>query len=251
MSMKKTILLLVFTSLLVQQATQAESLDDIGDNIFEKKVLEVIMKHPDVIEKSMTLYVEKKRKEQEAEKLSDSLNNRYEVDYGDSPSLGNKKAKYHLVVFTDFECPYCKRGDETVQALKEKYGDDLYVIQKNYPLAFHKNAKPAAKAALAAHEQGKFFEYSSKLFDNQKKLDQEIYLDLAKDLKLDINQFKKDMNSEKIEKQLDKDIEIASTVKVSSTPNFILNGVKIAGAYPIDYFEKIIAMLDLEMAEKE
>lgn len=248
--MKKIFTSLVLTSLFASSAVNAESLDQVGDNVFEKKVLEVIMKHPDVIEKSMTLYVEKKRKEQEASKLTESLNNRYEVDYGKSPTQGKKTAKYQLVVFTDFECPYCKRGEDTVQALKDQYGDDLLIVQKNYPLAFHKKAKPAALAALAAHQQGKFFEYSKELFNNQKKLGDELYIDIAKNLKLDLGQFKKDMNSEKLEKLLEEDIAAAGKVGVGSTPNFILNGVKIAGAYPLEYFEKIIILLDSESETK-
>lgn len=248
--MKKALVLLVFTSFLINNLAHAESLDDVGDNVFEQKVLEVIMKHPDVIEKSMNLHIEKQRKQKETARLKEALNNKYEVKYGDSPTLGKKKAKYHLVIFTDFECPYCKRGDDTVQALKDQYGDDLFIVQKNYPLAFHKNAKPAAKAALAAHEQGKFFEYSDRLFQNQKKLGDDLYLQIAKELGLKIDKFKKDMESDKVKAQLKEDIQDATAVKVSSTPNFLLNGVKIAGAYPIEYFETIIELLDAEKQTK-
>ncbi len=242
--MKRILIGLVLTGLFSSLCVKAESLDQVGDNVFEQKVLEIIMKHPDVIEKSMTLYVEKKRKDQEAQKLTEALNNHYEVDYGKSPSQGKKKAKYQLVVFTDFECPYCKRGEETVQALKEKYGDDLFIVQKNYPLPLHKQARPAAKAALAAHQQEKFFEYSAKLFENQKNLGDDLYIKLAEDLKLNLDKFKKDMNSQEIKDLLKADIETAAKVEVGSTPNFILNGVKIAGAYPVEYFDKIIKMLE-------
>ena len=243
--MKKLLIGLVLTSLsLASVSVKAESLDNIGDDLFEKKVLEIIMKNPEVIEKSMKLYVEKKRKEQENKQLADSLKNRYQVNFGASPTLGKKDAKYQLVVFTDFQCPYCKKGNETIQTLKEEYGDDLLIIHKNYPLAFHDQAKPAAKAALAAHQQNKFFEYSELLFKNQNKLSNDLYIELAKDLKLDIGKFKKDMGSDEVQKLLDQDKKDATEVKVSSTPNFILNGVKIAGAYPLEYFEKIIESLD-------
>lgn len=237
-------LVLVITLLLLGQSARAEILDTLIDGVFEKKVIEVIMKNPEVIEKTMQNYVEKKRKQQEAEQLAASVKNRVTVTHGESPSLGNKNAKYQLVVFTDFECPYCKKGDETVQALKAKYGNDLLIVQKNYPLAFHKNAIPAAKAALAAHQQGKFFEYSKLLFQNQKELGTELYNKTAKDLKLDLNKFNKDMESDKVNKLLAADLEAATKVGVDSTPNFILNGVVIAGAYPIEYFEKIITLLN-------
>lgn len=244
--MRKLIFSLLLTSLFLPISVKAESLDQVGDNVFEQKVLEVIRKHPEVIEKTMQSYADKKRKAQEEAKFEESIKNRLEVDYGNSPAQGDKKAKYKLVVFTDFECPYCKRGEETVQALKAKYGKDLYIVQKNYPLPFHKKAIPAAKAALAAHQQAKFFEYSEQLFANQRELSEELYIKLAKDLKLDLDKFKKDMASEKVADLLEEDIESAADVDVNSTPNFILNGVKIAGAYPLSHFEKIIAVLDKE-----
>jgi protein-disulfide isomerase len=237
-------LVLAITLLLLGQSARAEILDSLIDGVFEKKVIEVIMKNPEVIEKTMQNYVEKKRKQQEAEQLAESIKNKVIVSHGESPSLGNKNAKYQLVVFTDFECPYCKKGDDTVQALKAKYGNDLLIVQKNYPLAFHKNAIPAAKAALAAHQQGKFFEYSKLLFQNQKDLGSELYNKTAKDLKLDLNKFNKDMESDKVNKLLAADLEAANKAGVNSTPNFILNGVVIAGAYPIEYFEKIITLLN-------
>lgn len=237
-------LVLVITLLLLGQSARAEILDSLIDGVFEKKVLEVIMKNPEVIEKTMQNYVEKKRKQQEAEQLAESIKNKVIVSHGESPSLGNKNAKYQLVVFTDFECPYCKKGDDTVQALKAKYGNELLIIQKNYPLAFHKNAIPAAKAALAAHQQGKFFEYSKLLFQNQKDLGSELYNKTAKDLKLDLNKFNKDLESDKVNKLLAADLEAANKAGVNSTPNFVLNGVVIAGAYPIEYFDKVITLLN-------
>lgn len=237
-------LVLVITVLLLGQSAKAEILENLIDNVFEKKVIEVIMRNPEVIEKTMQNYVEKKRKQQEAEQLAASIKNKVVVNHGESPALGSKNAKYQLVVFTDFECPYCKKGDETVQALRAKYGKDLLIVQKNYPLDFHKNAMPAAKAALAAHQQGKFFEYSKLLFENQKELKAETYSKIAKDLKLDLNKFNKDMESDKVNQLLAADLEAAKKAGINSTPNFILNGVVIAGAYPIEHFEKVMNLLD-------
>ena len=244
--MKKIIIALVLSGLITNLSVQAESLDDIGDKVFEQKVLEVIMKNPEVIEKTLKSHMERKREAQAEAQFQEALDNRVEIDYADSPTLGKKSAKYHLVVFTDFQCPYCKKGEATVQDLKEEYGDDLYIVHKNFPLGFHAKAKPAAKAALAAHEQGKFFEYAALLFENQSKLGDELYIKLAKDLKLDIGKFKKDMNSEKAQKLLEADMKQAAKVKVGSTPNFFLNGVNVKGAYPLEHFQKIIEKLDAE-----
>jgi len=242
--MIKKLVSIVLLCVLCANFALAESLDDIGDSVLEQKVLEIIMKNPEVIEKTLARQKEAQQKKAEEERFAKMFANKVEVDHGNSPGHGNKDAKYQLVIFTDFECPYCRRGDDTVQSLKEKLGKDLYIVQKNYPLGFHKNAKPAAKAALAAHAQGKFFEYSKELFANQRDLGQELYEKIALDLKLDKKKFLEDMQSTEVEAQLVEDLKAAREAGVSGTPNFILNGVQIGGAYPLEFFEKVIEKLD-------
>ncbi len=236
-------LVLLIAILFSSISTNAEGLDDITDTIFEKKVLEVIRKNPGFIESTMNAYMIKKKKEEEEAKFEALFENKKEIEVGKSPAFGNKKAKYKLVIFTDFQCPYCKRGDDTVKALRKKYGKDLFVVYKNYPLSFHPQAKPAAKAALAAHQQGKFLEYVDSLFTMQKQLAPNIYIEIAKSHNLDLKKFKADMESDKITKLLAQDIADAKKADISSTPNFFVNGVNVAGAYPIEYFEKVIARL--------
>ena len=243
--MKKILLVLVIFALSLTQV-KADSLDEIGDDVFTKKVLEIIMKYPDVIQASMTNYQNKLRKEKEEAEFRSALENRIEVEYGKSPTAGNKKAKYHLVVFTDFQCPYCKRGDANIREMKQMLGDDLYVVYKNYPLAFHKQAKPAALHALAAHKQGKFEEYAQALFDSTKEFKESTYIEIAESLQLNVEKFKKDAASKETEALLQEDLDLAKIIGVQSTPSFFLNGVKVSGAYPVSHFEKIMTALDSE-----
>ena len=87
----------------------------------------------------------------------------------DAPSFGPKDAKVTIVEWSDFECPFCSRVGPTLKQIKETYGKDVRVVFRHQPLPFHQNAKLAAEASMAAHEQGKFWEYHDKLFANQQR----------------------------------------------------------------------------------
>ena len=89
----------------------------------------------------------------------------------DAPSFGPKDAKVTIVEFSDFQCPYCTRAANAVKQIKEKYGDKVRFVFRQFPLNFHKKAFKASEAALAANEQGKFWAYHDTLFENQSKLD--------------------------------------------------------------------------------
>ena len=181
----------------------------------------------------------------EADQFQKQLADKVIVDLGNTPVLGSRNAPIKLVVFSDFQCPFSKRGADTVKALKQKYGEKLMFVHKNLPLPFHPEAKNAAKAALAAGKQGKFYEYHDKLYDNQGQLGEDTYIKIAKELGLDINRFNTDRNGKEIADQVEADIAQANNLGFNGTPGFALNGVKILGAYPIDHFEKVINALGL------
>ena len=95
----------------------------------------------------------------------------YPVKPGDAPSKGRADAPLVMVVFSDFQCPFCKRVEPTLAELEKHYGKKLRVVWKNYPLPFHPDAEPAAEAAMAADAQGKFWPMHDKLFENNTALD--------------------------------------------------------------------------------
>ena len=181
----------------------------------------------------------------EEEQLKQQLADKINVDIGNTPVLGNRNAKIMLVVFSDFQCPFSKRGAETVKALKQKYGDNLMFVHKNLPLPFHPEAANAAKAALAAGRQGKFYEFHDKLYDNQAQIGEQTYIKIARELGLNIEKFNADRNSPEIDAQVKADADQASKLGFNGTPGFALNGVKILGAYPLEHFEKVIKALGL------
>lgn len=183
------------------------------------------------------------RKQQEdrlAAEMEDQFKNPVKIEVGASPVKGPADAKVTIVEFSDFQCPYCKRGKDTVEELLKKYPKDVKVTFKNLPLPFHNQAMPAAKAALAAGRQGKFWEMHDKLFDNQSKLSDAFYDQAAKDLGLNVEKFKKDMADPAIEKMIKDDMEIAKQHNIQGTPGFFVGGVAVRGAYPVEHFSKII-----------
>ncbi|HSP79100.1 MAG TPA: thioredoxin domain-containing protein [Myxococcaceae bacterium] len=163
-----------------------------------------------------------------------------DIQLGNAPVLGPKNAPITLVVFSDFECPFCGRVVPTLKQLEEEYKGKIRVAFKHQPLGFHPNAKPAAMASMAAHEQGKFWEYHDKLFANQKALDRASLEKYAQELGLDMGRFKAALDANKYEAHVSADMAEAGRVGVEGTPTFFINGRKLVGAQPADAFKRVI-----------
>ena len=162
-----------------------------------------------------------------------------DVDPGNAPMRGPKKAPLTVVLFSDFQCPFCGRVEPSLIELEKNYPGKVRVFWKNFPLSFHNNAKPAAEAAMAANEQGKFWEMHDKLFANQQNLDAASLEKYAKEIGLDVAKFKAATESHKFSAQIEADIKQGSSVGVQGTPASFLNGHFINGAQPFDAFKKI------------
>ena len=162
------------------------------------------------------------------------------VDVGNAPVKGDKNAPVTIVAFSDFECPFCSRVVPTLKQLEDQYGGKIKVAFKNQPLPFHANAKLAAAAALAAHEQGKFWEYHDKLFANQRALDRASLEKYAQELGLNVDKFKAALDQGKFNAQIEADMAQASSVGASGTPTFFINGRTLVGAQPVDAFKRVI-----------
>lgn len=169
----------------------------------------------------------------------------YKVPVGNSPERGPKNAKVTIVEFSDFQCPYCSRVEPTLSDLEKDYGKDLRIVWKNNPLPFHPHAMPAAKAAMAAAAQGKFWEFHDKLFADQAHLDDATFEKYAKELGLNMSKFKAAMSSPKTEEAIKADVELASQLGARGTPGFFINGRPLRGAQPKEAFK---AVIDKEIA---
>ncbi|ADO68187.1 DsbA family protein [Stigmatella aurantiaca] len=158
----------------------------------------------------------------------------------EAPSLGSADAKVTVEVWSDFECPFCARGAETVKALREKYGEQVRIVFRQNPLPSHKNARLAAVASMAAHEQGKFWEFHDALFAHQDTLDRASLEKLAGQLNLDVERFQRALDSSTWNNYVDMERTESQRRRVTAAPTFFVNGKPLLGAQPLSVFAQTI-----------
>ncbi len=170
---------------------------------------------------------------------------KHDIPVDHSIVIGSKNAKITIVEFMDLECPFCARFHGPIEEVLAAYPKDVNYIVKNFPLGFHPNAKPAAKAAFAAAEQGKYAEMISALLKNGRNLNDATYEKLAGEIGLNVKKFKKDLaaNDAKYEQWIQKDMALASKVGVRGTPTFYLDGKKTRARDFATYKREIDAIL--------
>ena len=159
---------------------------------------------------------------------SDDFSKVYTIPADHSPVRGNKKAPVTIVEFMDFQCPFCSRFHAPVSETLKAYPDKVNYIVKNYPLSFHPQARPAAKAAFAAGEQGKYFEMVDALLENNTRLNDETFKELAQKLGLNVEKFMTDYKDKDAqwEQYIKADMALANQSDVRGTPTFFMNGHK-------------------------
>ncbi len=133
-----------------------------------------------------------------------------------------------------------------LEQVLENNPDTVKIILKNMPLGFHKYAEPAARAALAAGKQGKFWEFHDELFATAPELGPEEITGIATKLGLDLEKFKLDMESDEIAEKVKKDLSDAQDAGVTGTPTIFINGIKLKSRT----FEAIQKLIDEELAKK-
>lgn len=138
-----------------------------------------------------------------------------------------------LIEYGDFQCPVCASYQPIVQQIKDKYGDQITVQFRHFPLAeIHQNAVVASRAAQAAHMQGQFWEFHDLLFENQSTWAQSsnataFFETYAQQLGLDIDKFKTDMASSEVNNLVQADRGEAQRLGFTGTPTFVLDGQKL------------------------
>ncbi len=164
----------------------------------------------------------------------------HDIPVANSPVSGPANAKVTIVEFTDFQCPYCALRAEDVRKLQEAYPNDIRVVFKHFILGFHREAPAAHAAAMAAQKQGKFWEFRYALSPHYRDLSEAVILKAAKDVGLNIDQFKKDMLVDNIKKAtFQRDMDLGTKVGVRGTPTFFING-KLAKDFSFDKVSKLL-----------
>jgi thiol-disulfide isomerase/thioredoxin len=169
------------------------------------------------------------------------------IDTADSPWKGTEDAPVTLVEWADFECPFCRMAAAELDNLMKRYHGKVKLVFKNYPLPAHTHAEAAARAVLAARNQGKFWKMHAALFDAaQTNFDKPALLEVAKRLELDVKQFEADMKSDEVTEALEKEKAQAQELGLRGTPMIYINGRKF-DLEQFDLREDLGPWIDLEL----
>ncbi len=174
----------------------------------------------------------------------------YAVPVGDDPNMrGRKDALVTIVMFGDFECEHCRAVIGTVDKLLAQHGDDVRLVFRSLPLEnIHPSARPAAKAALAAAKQDKFWAMHDALFDRGNRLDADNIEAAAREASLDMVQYATDLASADVDRRLQRDMDVAAKFGVRGTPAFFINGRYLGGRQSAGAFNLVIEQ-ELERAK--
>lgn len=159
--------------------------------------------------------------------------------------FGKKDAPITIVEYSDFQCPYCSRGYQTMQQVRQEYKDKVRIVFKHLPLDFHPLAMPAAQyfEAIAKQSHEKAEKFHDAMFEKQasmKDKGEKLFTETAKKLGVDMKKLAADLKDEKVMARITADMEEARKFNFSGTPGFIINGVTLKGAYPFKDFKVII-----------
>lgn len=169
----------------------------------------------------------------------------YDVVLKNRPTLGNASAPVTIVEFADFGCPFSRTSSFVMRSLATKYPNKFQYIYRDFPLIeLHPLAQTASEAAACANEQGKFWEYHDKLYQNQDALEDTSFEQFATQLNLDTDRFNTCLGAHTYTKQVEQDYQDGFAAGVRGTPTFFINGNRIPGSIPQNILENVIVSVD-------
>lgn len=195
-----------------------------------------------------------KAAQEEAQKRDEEFKNPLKANIEEGRAIhGPASAPITIVEYSDFECPYCSRGYQTMKEVEKTYGDKVRVVFKHLPLDFHPKAMPAAKyfEAVARQSPEKAYKYHDLIFENQNDLrskGEAFMKESARKAGADMKRLDKDLADPKLMDRINADMEEAKKFGFSGTPGFLINGVSLRGAYPFPEFKTII---DRHLSDKK
>lgn len=194
------------------------------DAALERDILEVIAQHPDAIAHALESYQQRQAtlQQQTQNQVLEQVKQDIPGFIGRSPIRGDKTAKVMLVEFADFQCPYCAKAHAPIQALLDRHPEVAFVF-KHLPLTeIHANAMSSAQAAWAAGQQGKFWQYYDRLFEQADVLGESLYKVIAQELHLNPAKFNQDRHSAAASQAIAADLSLATRLGISATPVFLV-----------------------------
>lgn len=241
----------------LMQASVEEPSDEIVQKVYDENKEQLGGKPLEEVRGRIVEFLKNQERAKKAQTLLASLRTKYPTSIKLSPPVvevsdggrasrgGGADAPITIIAFSDYECPYCKRGEEVIDEVMKKYGDKVRYVHRDYPLPFHQNARKAAEAARCAGEQGKFWEVHDALFQADAINDEKI-AEIVAAQTLDKAKYDACMSEGRTKSMIDEDMAAGGEVGVSGTPAFFVNGRLLSGAQPIERFSGII---DAELAK--
>ncbi len=218
-----------------------------SDTELEAKVLEIIRKNPQVIIESVQKYQQDQANAQVQQRFKQVVGKPADI-IRQSPTTGSPDGKIILAEFSDFQCPFCARAHNTVKEFMAKHKGTVTLTYKHFPLQqIHPEALPAARASWAAAQQQKFWEFHDKLFAEQQRLGDALYVEIAQNLQLNLEQFNTDRNSKASEDAVLADFQLGRELGIEGTPAFFMNDRFFSGAVSLTEMEEILASLKQDL----
>lgn len=174
------------------------------------------------------------------------------IETGGAAAKGDENAPITIVEFSEYECPFCKKYvDETYFKIWDEYGNQIYYVFHDYPLAFHPHAQKLAEVARCAGDQGQYWEMHDLIFEKREEWAEEENISsnigsFVTQLGLDKAEFDACLSSGKHSQAVKDDFNLGTEVGVQGTPTFFINGQQLVGAQP---FESFAAIIDAELAK--
>lgn len=207
---------------------------------------------PDEITAQIRIHLEQQRAAEAVARIRKTASVTIELERprtsvaGAGASRGPADAAVVIVEFSDYQCPYCRRVEATLNELLERYPNEVRWEYRHYPLPNHPAARPAAEAAVCAQAQGKFWPYHEKLFSQPVRLDTAGLREYAEQVGLDLAQFEACQQAPATRERVAADLKAGENAGARGTPAFFVNGIYLSGSRPIEQFEELI---DAELAK--
>ncbi len=162
------------------------------------------------------------------------------------PSRGPEDAPVTIVEFSDYQCPFCRRAEPVVEQVLTRYEGKVRFVYRQFPLErIHPLARGASEAALCADDQGRFWDFHSRLFEDGANLEPAGLQTQAEQLGLDLADFLQCVSERRHQRAVQEDVEAGIALGVTGTPAFFINGIALTGAQPLEEFARVI---DAELA---
>ena len=206
----------------------------------EEIVRQYLLDNPDVLVEALTIYQQRQKvAEKERQQQSVGVHRKALLEDPDAPVLGNPKGDVAIVEFFDYRCPYCRRAAENIKKVIEEDGN-IRLIMKEFPILGPQSMQ-AARAALAAANQGKYEEFHWTLMLKPGDMSDPHIRTVAREMGLDVERLEADMKSKEIEDMIRRNRGLANALAIRGTPAFVIGNTLVPGPIDLPTLKRLVA----------